>query len=76
MYHNYSGLNIYDGEAENSGFKTTIHEGTNFETIGQLGHLGLGIFNYINIPIYKGGCKITFSRNSDNNVLHRWKSLK
>jgi hypothetical protein len=38
----YPGLNIYHGEAENSGFKAKIHEGTNFKALGKLGDLDLG----------------------------------
>jgi hypothetical protein len=67
----YSGLNIYNGEAKNSGFKTKIGEDTNFEALGKLGDLGLRLFNDINIPIYKGGLEITFIRNDDNNVPYR-----
>ena len=35
----YSGLNEYNGEAFNSGFKVPIHEGQNFEALGKLGDL-------------------------------------
>jgi len=51
----YPGLNEYNGEAFNSGFKTSAHESQNFEAIGKLGDLGLGFFNDITVPIYKGG---------------------
>jgi len=40
-----------------------------------LGELGLGFFNDITVPIYKGGFEITFTRNNDN-AIYRWKSLK
>ena len=30
----------------------------------------------ISVPIYKGGFEITFTRNSDNNAIFRWKNLK
>jgi hypothetical protein len=72
----YPGLNIYNGEAMNSGFKTIIHGGGNFTALGKLCDLGLGFFNDINIPILKGGLEITFTRNSDNNVLYGWKTIK
>jgi hypothetical protein len=71
----YPGLNMYNGKAVNSGFKTNIHEGTNFEVIGKLGDLGLGFFNDMSILIYKG-LEITFTINNDNNILYHWKSLK
>ena len=41
-----------------------------------MGDLGLGFFSDITVPIYKGGFEITFTRNSDNNVIYRWKSIK
>ena len=28
------------------------------------------------MPIYRGGFKILFTRNSDNNVIYRWKTIK
>ena len=49
----YSGVDIYNGETENSGFRVRIHKGQNFEAVGKLGDLGLGFFNGITIPIYK-----------------------
>jgi hypothetical protein len=52
------------------------HEGQGFNVVGRLGDLGLGFFNDITVPIYKGGFEITFTRNSDNNVVYRWKGLK
>ena len=66
----YPGLNAYSGEAMNSGFKTPIHEDTKFEALGKLGNLGLGFINDKNIPIYKGGLEITFTRNINNNVFY------
>jgi hypothetical protein len=61
-----------------SGLKSHKYEFKQFEAVGRLGDIWvqLGFFNYITIPIYKGGFEITFPRNSDNNVLFRWKSLK
>jgi hypothetical protein len=44
--------------------------------VGRLGDLGLGFFNDITVPIYKGGFEITFIRNSNNNALFRWKGKK
>jgi len=44
--------------------------------VGRLGDLGLGLFSDISVPIYKGGFEITFTRNSDNNAIFRWKNLK
>ena len=38
--------------------------------------LGLGFFNDITVPIYKGGFEITFTTNNDNNAIFRRKGLK
>ena len=72
----YPGLNEHNGEVFHSGFKTSAHVSQNFEAIGKLGNLGLGFFNDISIPIYKGGFEITFTRNNDNNAIFRWKGFK
>ena len=71
----YPGADEYNGKAINSGFKTFAHEGQRFIVVGWLGDLGLGFFNDITVPIYKGGFEITFTRNTDNNVVYRWKGL-
>jgi len=34
------------------------------------------MYSDINIPIYKGGFEITFTRNNYNNALFCWKSKK
>jgi len=70
----YSGVDIYNDETENSGFRAPIHEGLNFEAVGKLGDLGLGFFNDINIQIFKSGFEITFNINNDYNALFRSKS--
>ena len=72
----YPGADEYNSNAVNSGFKTFAHEGQSFCVVGRLGDLGLGFFNDINVPIYNGGFEITFTRNNDNNVIYKWKSLK
>ena len=72
----YPGLKEYNGETFNSGFKNLPHESQNFEAVGKLSNLGLGIFNDITVPIYKGGFEITFTRNNDNNTIFRWNGLK
>ena len=72
----YPGLNKCNGEAFNSGFKTLPHESQNFETVGKFSDLGLRFFNYITVPIYKGGFQITFTRNNDNNTILRCEGLK
>ena len=48
----YSGVDIYIGETENSGFRAPIHEGQNFEAVGKLGDLGLGFYNDYNAPFH------------------------
>ena len=65
--------NVY---AINSGFKSFAHESLNFSVVGRLVDLSLGFFSDISVPIYKGGSEITFTRNNDNNIIYRWKSLK
>jgi len=67
----YPGADEYNGKAVNSGFKTFAHEGQNFSVVGKLGDLGLGFFSDITVPIYKGGFEITFTRNSNNNIISR-----
>jgi len=71
----YPGADEYNGNGINSGFKTFAQEGQRFSVVGRLGELGLGFFNDITVPIYKGGFEITFTRNNDN-AIYRWKSLK
>ncbi|KAF6213911.1 hypothetical protein GE061_011636 [Apolygus lucorum] len=46
--------------------------GGDFSANGNLSDLGLGFFSDIT-PIYKGGFEITFIRNSDDDVLFRYK---
>jgi hypothetical protein len=41
-----------------------------------LGSLVLGFCNDIKVPIYRGGFEIIFTKNSDNNVIYRWKGKK
>jgi hypothetical protein len=76
----YPGSNEFNDKNFNFGFKIFPNESQNFEAVGKLGDLGLGFFNdiyiYIYIPIYKGGFEVTFTRNSDNNIIFSWKSLK
>jgi len=56
-----------------SGFTTHTHyKSSKFETLRFLGRLELGFVNDITIPIYKGGFKILFTRNSDSNVIYLW----
>jgi len=47
-----------------------------FDPHRQTGGIGLGFFSDLNVPIYKGGFEITFTRNSNNNSLFRWKGKK
>jgi len=70
------GLNVYNGKAINSGFKSHNYEVKQFEAVGNLGSFGLGFFNDITVPIYKGRFEIIFIRNNDNNVIYLRKSLK
>lgn len=47
-----------------------------FEAVGNLSHLGLGFFENVNFPIYKGGFNISFVRSEDNDAIFRWKTKK
>ena len=70
------GLNVYNGKSITSGFKSHNYEVAQFEAVGNLSNLGLGFFNDIKVPIYRGGFEIICTRNSDNNVIYRWKGKK
>ena len=72
----YSGPSEYNGKALNSVFNKFVHGGQTSNLAGRFGDLGLGFFNDITVPIYKGGFEITFNRNSNNNALFRWKGMK
>jgi hypothetical protein len=72
----HGGLNVYNGKAMASGFKSHNYEVKQFEAAGKLADLGLGFFIDTNIPIYKGYFEITFTRNSNNNIIYRWKGKK
>jgi len=67
----YPGLNEFNGNVVNSGFKTFPNESLSFAVVGNLGDLKLGLFNDIYIPNYKGGFEITFIRNNGNNAIFR-----
>ena len=71
-----STVNVYNGKAITSGFKSHNYEVSQFEAVGNLSNLRLEFFNDIKVPIYKGGFEIIFTRNSDNNVIYRWKDKK
>src|SRR5436190_796643 len=55
-----------------NGFESSFNSG-NFEAIGDLSHLGLGFFESINFPIYKGGFYLSFVRSEDDDAIYRWK---
>ena len=55
-----------------NGFESSFNGG-NFEAIGDLSHLGLGFFESINFPIYKGGFYLSFVRSEDDDAIYRWK---
>lgn len=64
---------------KNSGFEHGIKGGgtkNKFYVCGSLHQLGLGFFEDISSPIYKGGITISFIRDDDDNCLYRWKSKK
>ena len=66
-YPNSSAENLYS-----SGFLSRFDGGGNFEALGTLGHLGLGFFDHLQYPMFKGGFEITFIRAEDNDAILRW----
>lgn len=58
---------------QNCGFYSTYEGGGGFEVIGTLAHLGLGFFDHLRYPMFKGGFEITFTRAENNDALYRWK---
>jgi len=72
----YQGLNTCNGKAINCGFHSHSYEVPQFEAVGYLGRLGLGFFNDVTVPIYRGYFKIPFTRNSVDNVICCWKGKK
>lgn len=56
-----------------SGFVSSFKGGGKFEALGTLGHLGLGFFEHLHNPMFKGGFEITFTRAEDNDALFHWK---
>ena len=61
-----------NGDHHSCGLVSTFKNGGAFEVFGTLGHLGLGFFEHIQYPIYKGGLEITFIRAGDNDAILRW----
>ena len=68
---NYSSSN--KNVLTNCGFTSTFTGGGAFEVVGTLAHLGLGFFDHMRYPMYKGGFEIVFTRAEDNDALYRWK---
>ncbi len=65
----------YPNNADNlysSGFLSRFEGGGNFEALGTLGHLGLGFFDHLQYPMFKGGFEIKFTRAEDNDAIFRW----
>lgn len=57
-----------------NGFKSEFESGGKFEAIGNLSHFGLGFFENVKIPIYKGGFNISFIRAEDDDSIYKWKT--
>lgn len=71
------GVNSNDkGYLESSGFHSIFSGGGTFSVLGKLSDLGLGFFDDISMPIFKGGFEINFTRNTDDDALFRWKTVK
>lgn len=56
-----------------SGFVSEFTGGGKFEALGTLGHLGLGFFDHLKHPMFRGGFEIRFSRAGDNDAIYLWK---
>ena len=61
-----------DVNTSSNGFNSNFSFGR-FEAIGKLSHLGLGFFENVNVPIYKGGFNISFIRAEDDDAIYRYK---
>lgn len=59
-----------------SGFVSTFTGGGKFEALGTLGHLGLGFFDHLIHPMYKGGFEIRFTRSGNNDAILHWKGTE
>lgn len=68
----YAYYNGDKGEPQVSGLYSGFVGGGNFSAVGKLNYLGLGFCNDIDIPIYRAGLEIIFTRNHNNNALHRF----
>lgn len=64
-----------NGSQASSGFESRYNNAKNsghFSALGYLSDLGLGFFNDVKIPIYKGGFDIIFTRNNNHDAIYRW----
>lgn len=62
--------------AEASGCDSIYQGGGKFHALGKLSDLGLGFFEDVDVQIFRGGFEISFTRNSDNDALYRYKTKK
>lgn len=74
MKHYVTYTKDHNSAAEAAGSLSNYSGGGKFYTLGKLADFGLGFFEDLNIPIFKGGFEINFTRNTDNDALYRWKS--
>lgn len=70
------GVLNYNGSSKNCltncGFASKYDGGGKFEAYGTLAHLGLGFFDHLRYPMYKGGFEIVFTRAEDNDAVYHW----
>lgn len=59
-----------------SGFVSSFTGGGKFEAYGTMGHLGLGFFDSLRYPMFKGGFEITFIRAEDDDAIYHWKGAE
>lgn len=65
------------GRLSSCGFESKYKSGGGkFEVNGKLGHLGLGFFDHLKYPMFKGGFEIVFIRAEDNDAIFHWKGTE
>lgn len=68
-----NGYVSYSDKNFNSGFTSFPKKSGNFHFIGLLSEMGLGFFQDIQFPVYKGGFEISFIRGNSDDCIFRWK---
>lgn len=64
-------LNNNHGPTINSGYQSRFKGGGKFNVYGNLSDFGLGFFEDITYPLYKGDIQLEFTRNHDHDALFK-----